>query len=435
MRNPTQTASHRPFCVRLAAALLACAAAAARGETLARYLDVNSSGMNVEVRINGFPIYESADWHGGSGSVFLGSVLHKGKNEIAWTARAGPVVLKEGQPGWVEVEVMEAPADTPLRTGENPGKALYAKRVLPLATAELLPGAAEGREILTGSVSEENGAAVFRQIAPRRWAWGMRLTGPDLRIAGRPVTLRHALISDSLVRGEIHFLQSGTDRHVVFTDLRLPRGGGKIEFADEMAARGARFLDGGEFDTVWIFGTAAEGVDQLTLAMLSVDTARRSYEERAEFEVALDHEWAWQQAGEIGDLAGLPEERAALIAHLRRLHEAMNGTEIETWTPFFETKVAELAKATGQDAAALGGQQLEFFRDLAAIEGWRLEPFDEDRLLLQQVNSRVVRVRYVDSDGPILSVPLPKPGEPETLDRFTIPLYLAKVGGQWTVVK
>lgn len=405
-----------------------------RCETTAHYLDVNSSGMTVEVRVNGCTLHQSDGWEGSSGSVFLGPFLVDGKNEISWTALTSPSTAG-GKPGWVEVEIMSAPADS-LRSAEAPGTPLYAKRVTPLASATLLPAPEEkDREILCGDISGENGTAIFRNIAPRRWAWGMRIGDPGRSIAGSPAKLLHSGISSTLAAGEIHFMRSGTDRHVVFSGLKFPRGGGEIGFTRDAVSRGARFFDEGGFDTIWIFGSSAEGVEEVKLAMLSVESVVGKYGETATFDAEVGVRWLWQRAEDTGPLDKGSEERGALVDHLRGIHEAMDTRPPEEWIPHFETKVAELAKATGRDAAELGGEQLAFFRSLAGIEGWKLEPFDEERLLLRQVNPRLVRVSYIESEGPIQSVPLPKPGEPGVLDRFTIPLYLAKIDGHWTVVR
>ena len=406
----------------------------AQAESLARYLDVNTSGMHVEVRINDFPVYQSGNWSGESYSVFLGSLLKDGKNTISWAARSGPAVTRENKPGWAQVEIMEAPADA-MRSSEDPGKALYSKRILPLGSLDLLPDKSEANEVLTGSLDPKNGAAFFREIAPRRWAWGIRLKQADQTLSGHLTKIYHARISDSLVRAELHLLQSGTDRHVVYDDLRFPRGGGETILTDDMASRGARFLRDGKFDTVWIFGTAAEGVKDLSLAMFSLETLRESYREEAELQVEIGHPWAWQSADTPGDLSKPSDERQSLVDFLRSVHAAMNEPTPENWTPFFETKVSELAKATGKPIEELAAEQQDFFQKLAAIEGWELEPFDEDRLIVRRANPQLIEVSYVDSGGPIQSIPLPKPGEPEQLDRLTIPLFLSRVDGKWTIVR
>ena len=202
-----------------------------------------------------------------------------------------------------------------------------------------------------------------------------------------------------------------------------------------MASRGARFLRDGKFDTVWIFGTAAEGVKDLSLAMFSLETLRESYREEAELQVEIGHPWAWQSADTPGDLSKPSDERQSLVDFLRSVHAAMNEPTPENWTPFFETKVSELAKATGKPIEELAAEQQDLFQKLAAIEGWELEPFDEDRLIVRRANPQLIEVSYVDSGGPIQSIPLPKPGEPEQLDRLTIPLFLSRVDGKWTIVR
>lgn len=417
-----------------AVACLWAAAPFAGADGIARYLDVNSLGMALEVRINGFELHENDGGADGARSLFLGPFLKNGANEISWSARIAPSTMGAGQPAWAELEVMAAPVDA-TRTAEEPGERLFRRRVMPASSHIILPSTGEAREILDGALAEEDGAAVFRQIAPRRWAWGMRLDDPASRFAGRPMLMNFARISESLVLGEVHFLLSGTDRHLVFQDVLLPRGGGEIAFTEEMVARGRRFMDDGEFDTVWIFGSSAEGVESVSLAMLDLDMVQAKFEERTEFQVVGAERWAWERGEEFGNLEEHPETRAEVVEFLRQLHGAMDADPVETWMPFFEIKAADLAKSMGKDVAEVSAQQLAFFRGLAGIEGWGLEPFDGKRLLLQPVNSRVVRARYVDSEGPIQSLPLPKPDEPATLDRFTIPLYLAKVDGKWAVIR
>jgi hypothetical protein len=392
------------------------------------------AGSAMEVRINGFELHEADGGSNGARSLFLGPFVKNGTNEITWSARIAPTALATGQPAWAQIEVMAAPVDA-VRTPAEPGETLFERRVVPAASYTLLPVSGEGPEILDGEISQDDGAAVFRQIAPRRWAWGMRIIDPTARFSGRPMLMNFARISESLVLGEVHFLLSGTDRHLVFQNVRMPRGGGEIAFTDDMVARGRRFLDEGEFDTIWIFGSSAEGVEAVSLAMLDLNLVQAKFEERTEFEVTTPDRWAWERAEELGPLDQHPEARAEVVDFLRRLHGTMNSEPPASWVPYFETKASDLAKSMGKPATEVSAQQIEFFHGLAGIEGWGLEPFDEKRLLLHPVNSRVLRVRYVDSEGPIQSLPLPKPDDPATLDRFTMPLYLAKVDGKWTVIR
>ncbi len=402
---------------------------AAEAEQQAYYLDLNAHAGAVAVELNGFPLYEALHKDSRASSLFISPYLRNGENvlEVAFDSLAGAEI------SWLEFEVASADVTEPKRTDENETDIL-SRRLEPVGQTSIGIISSGDAIALGGSVSPDNQALGFANTAHRRWVWGAKLTEPDNLVRGMPVRVQTKGLNATLAQAEIHFLNSENHRHVTFKGLKLPRGGESVKLDRAHVVKGARWLDEGGFDTVWVFGFAAEGVAEVESAGLTVHWQEPKQRLTERFEIDLPRRWSWQEGAEVSEALKDDDLRAALVEHLRVLHQTLDKRPATEWSPFFERKLLDLAAASGRAPEEMRKGQVEFFESLAATEGWALEPFDEHRLQLVPVNDRVVRVTYVDSEGPLHSVPIKPPGR-DQLDRFSIPLYVSLIDDQWTVVR
>jgi hypothetical protein len=412
-------------------AALALPAPRCAAQATAHYFDVNSLGTAFHARVNGYEICQTLAPEGFSHSRFLTPYLVKGRNRVVITSRAlggaGP------DEAWVQLEIASAPADK-IRTAEDPGRFLLERRISP-AEPLRFPASGEGDfTVLAGETTAGTGPLRFQATGERRWAWGLRIDDRDRRIDGRPSKLVYSGLNQTLAMAEVHFIDSATGNRLAFQGLKLAAGGGEVALDDASLARGLDSPEDATFDTVWIFGFSALGVDEVRLLAFDLVDSPGVRQLSEEFTVELPHVWAWEEGAVLSGIATDAALREEAIAFLERLHSTVDGRPAAEWVPFFEIKTGDFSKASGTPVEKVGEGQLRFFESLAATEGWKLEPFDPSRLLLQPVNDRVLAVSYVDSDGPLLSVPLKKPGG-DQLDRLKIPLFISKIGGKWNVVR
>lgn len=416
------------WCAAIAAVLPAARTSA---QVTAHYFDLNSLGTAFHAQVNGFDICRTFSPEGFSHSRFLTPYLVKGRNRVVITSRA----LTSAGPdeAWIQLEVASAPADM-VRTVEEPGVFLLEKRIEPVKPLRFPAFGEADFTALAGETTAKTGPLRFHASGERRWAWGLRLLDPELHVDGRPAKLAYNGLNQTLAMAEVHFIDTATGHRLAFQGLKLGAGGGEVALDDTSLARGLETPEDATFDTVWIFGFAAPGVEEVRLLGFDLIASPGTRRLDEEFEVDLPHAWSWQEGAVVSGIATDAALKADAVAFLRQLHTTVDSRPAAEWVPFFEAKTGDFAKASGTPAEAVGKGQLQFFESLAATEGWKLEPFDPGRLLLVPVNDRVVAVSYVDSDGPIVSVPLKKPGG-DQLDRLKIPLFLSKIGGKWNVVR
>ena len=425
--------SRIPVLVSIAASAVWLAAVPVAAQAIAHYFDLSTMGTTIHAQVNGFEICESAETGGFSHSEFITPYLLPGKNEIVVTSLVPDGVEAVPNATWLKFAMVAAPA-TQIRSTQESGKSLVSREIEPVSILRFPAFDADAATVIDGKMPPNTGPIRFASKGVRRWAWGLKILDQERLIVGKPASLQYVGLNQTLALAEVHFLDSKTGRHLALKNLKLPAGGGSLDLAAAPLASGLATPADTNFDTIWIFGFSAEGVEEVRMLGFDLVGARTVRRISENFEVDLPHSWSWQKGAVISAINTDAAMQAELTAFLNTLHTAIDTRPAREWPPFFEAKLADLAKATGTSEEATRGGQLKFFESLAATEGWKLEPFDPARLLFVPVNDRIVAVSYVDSDGPILSVPLKKPGG-DKLDRFKMPLFVAKSGGKWNVVR
>lgn len=405
--------------------LFPCAA-----ETTVHYFDLHSLGTAFHARVNGFEIASTDSPGGFSHSRFITPFLVPGKNRLTVSYRADSQAAPDE--AWIQIDIAKAPSDV-IRTNDSPGEFAVSERIEPVAKYRIPPREGNPITLLSGEMETPESPIRFAGKGERRWACGIRF-GPEGTPAGVPGKIIYTGLSETLALAEVHFLHSKEGHRVVFNGLKLSAGGGEIDFSSLTRAKGLEVPENTAFDTIWLFGFSAAGVEDVSLLALDLLPAPSTREHQKEFDIDLPHKWSWQSGADIAGINDDASVRDELTAYLKRLHAAIDTRPADEWAPFFKAKLDDLAKAMGKPAEEFRTGQLEFFKSLTAIEGWKLEPFDPSRLWFVPVNDRVVSVSYVDSEGPIVSVPLKKPGS-QTPDRFTMPIFVSKIDGEWTVVR
>jgi len=397
------------------------------------WLDARFEGTGGRLELNGFPVFESPSPESGVTSQLVTGLLVDGENSLRWWSETPASTMEGDLPAATTIGLFAAPS-TSARTGKDPGRALFQTTLEVRDKTDFFPAKEEFLKPLTGVLDTPEGPARFTKIAERRFALGLSIKDPAHHISAHPTTLRYARLSQTLVVAELHLVDSAGHRQVVFSDLKLMPGGGAIPLGPQHAARGRHHLGNGTFDQVWIFGSAAEGVETVDLGLLSLESFAGSTAGEKKITVKMPHRWAWQDGEDLGDFPPDDPRRESLIEFLKSLHEIVSKPDPAAWRPFFETRIRDQARAMGQEQEAMSESYFKFFSRLTAQEEWNLEPFAPSRLFTEVCGPRVIRVRYLDSEGPLISVPLPKPGE-SIRDRFSIPLYLSRIDGKWTIVR
>lgn len=416
-----------------ALSLLALGGSRLHAETTAYYADLNSMGTMVEVSVNGTRIFSGMDVGGQTHSQFITPYLVSGKNKVEVTCRLPEGAEADPNGAWVQCDIASAPAEK-MRTAQEPGDMLVSRRIEPLQRVKLA-GLKDGEfEILSGEMVPETGPIRFANKGERRWAWGIRLLDQEKVLRAVPAALSMTGLMQTLALGEVHFIDSASGAHVFFSGLKLPKGGATIALDQSTLKQGLEYLSHGRFDTVWLFGFSAAGAEAVDLYGLDLIGSRQTITTSDAFEVKLPFPWSWEKGTEVKKIGTDPALRAEVIAFLSKLHATLDTKPVEAWAPFFEPKLVDIAKAMGKPEDEMRAGQKAFFQGLAATEGWKLEPFDPQRLRLVAANDRVIDVSYIDGPGPIISVPLKKApdGQP---DRFTMPLSVSKIGGEWKVTR
>lgn len=399
----------------------------------AHWLDARFEGTGGHISVNGFPLFETPSPESGFISELVTGILVDGENTISWEATTPPSTIEQDLPASATIGLFAAPAESP-RPHNDPGRPLFQETFEPRRKIDLFPAAEAFLETPTGTLATPEGPAKFEKISERRFALGLAIGDPGRHIASHPKLLRYARLSETLVLGEVHLIDSIGQRQVVFPDLKFTPGGGSIPLAKENAGRGRHHLGSGTFDQIWWFGSAAEGVEEVELGLLTIESFATATSGEQSFALEIPHHWAWQDGEELGDFPPDDPRRESLLSFLESLHQTVTKPDPEAWLPFLEIKIRDQALAMSQEPEAMAENYLKFFSQLTSLDEWALEPFAPARLFFDVLDPRVLRVRYIDSEGPLISVPLPKPGEP-IRDRFSIPLYLSLIDGKWTIVR
>lgn len=413
-------------------ALAAGLPAVADAQATAYYADIHKMGVMAEVSVNGTRIYSENTAGGGAHSQFLTPYLVTGRNRVTVVSRLEGETPMIAESAWLQCDIAAAPADA-VRSAEQPGRMLFSQRIEPVRRSRLTLLKDAQFDMISGSMAPELGPLQFEAKGERRWAAGISLL-EDAVLDGVPDAVAVAGSSQTLARVEVHFIDGKSAAHVAFGGLKVSKGATELKLDRTTLKHGLEHLDHSRFDTVWVFGFSAAGVEDVAFYGLDLIGTRESTRVAGEFTVELPFAWSWEKAAPVTGLATDPALRAEAVDFLKRLHSTLDAAPVDEWLPYFEPKLTDLARAMGKPEDEMRTGQVEFFNGLKAIQGWKLEPFDPQRLRLVAVNDRLIDVSYVDSAGPIISVPLVKPGGDKP-DRFTMPLSIAKIGGEWKVTR
>jgi len=396
---------------------------------MAHYLDLHAEGGQAVATVNGFPVFHGGDGGSTTYSGFITIYLRNGKNQVH-ASLTGDAGAHENSLG---LGVVAAPVSK-IRSADNPDTVLAQADVTGVSRLRFVDLEPDQYEILKGEVTPKSGPLALAGISNRRWAWGCRMTGPDGLPHGRLYKLSYNGLDGTLVHAEVHLLRSGTNQHLAFGSLTLPKGDGEILVSQAAIIRGSEWLEADGFDEIWMFGTGAAGLEKMHLSSLNAEFRQSRISIKEEPVAELANKWAWLGGENVKQALAVENTRRDVVEYLKTLHTTVSTKPAEDWQPFFEIKRREMATAAGKSDDQSREEELAFFKSLTEIKGWKLEPFDPARLLLTPINDQVVLASYVETDGPLQSVPIIQPGT-DKLDRFAIPLYLSLIQGKWTLVR
>ena len=390
------------------------------------YLDVQSVGGGGTVTINGFQLYDSGA-RGTGFSAWLTPYLRRGENLVQVDFHA----LEKQANARFEFKVVAHP-----HTGGQRDNALETN----LANGALTPRSElwltelpdEAIEFLAGR-RLENGKLAFAVESDGRVALGIRLKRPEDFLKGRPLSIDYVALSEALTEVEIHFSRQDQPAHLAYRGLAFGKNMGDQGLPVEAISEGIRWIDDATFDTIWISGQPLSKDVEINLQSCKLHSLLATASQTHRFIIEEANAWPWETGANVAAALADPAQRAALVARLREIHGVVSTQPAKAWLPLFALKTQTYATAMVRDLETIAGSQEGFFHRLRSHEGWDLEPFSPARLQLIPVNDHVVRARYVDSEGPLISVPLQK-ANARRPDRFTIPLYLALVDGRWEIV-
>lgn len=393
------------------------------------YLDLQFTDGGGGARVNGFPLFAGGVTSTGF-STWLTPYLKSGENRVTLHFHTPP----ERSNARMEFSVVSHPHDGKQRT--DAGETVLASAdVSPRRVAWLTEIPDEVLEVLAGS-RDVDGSLVFAPAEDGRVAFGARLARPEDQLRGRPEGLDYVALSHALTEVEVHFSHTGGPARVSFEKLSLPPGIGEIPLPITSLASGIEWLDGERFDTLWISGKPLDPLEEneaVTATSWKFHSVEPDIEITRRFTIDGLPEWAWQRGADAAEALADPARRAALVEHLREIHRVIDTRPAAEWTPLFTHKTRAYAVGMHEEPEAMRESQREFFESLANLEGWGLVPFQPERLRLVAVNDTVVRARYIDREGPVVSHPVVKP-DGRRPERFSIPLYLALIDGEWSIV-
>ena len=137
----------------------------------------------------------------------------------------------------------------------------------------------------------------------------------------------------------------------------------------------------------------------------------------------------WTRAEAVG---AVDAARDAVLALVRALHDGFSRPDLDALDRLMDYSVREMARARYQAAADVRAGHRGFLEAVTGARGLRLEPRVHELGAALRLN--VVgegRLLWVTRED--LSPPLQ--GQTEWGTGFGVPLYLAKLGGTWTVAR
>ena len=136
----------------------------------------------------------------------------------------------------------------------------------------------------------------------------------------------------------------------------------------------------------------------------------------------------WLQAGPVTPLA--QEDRAEIFGRVAELRQALMSQQPERAYDLLSYRYAEEARAEGKAEARIRAAVLEGYRDMFSFGHLDYAPVDAQQLTLRPLSDgKVVHVMREGYGHAILAL------HRATGTGFGIPVYMARVGGKWTIVR
>lgn len=390
------------------------------------YLDMMALGGAVEVSLNGFPVAGSPGPQLGY-SRWITPILVDGDNRLEVFFIPDPETLEQE----LTLSVVKHPHDGKPRQLDSGEKIFHefvqAEREFWLT--ELPPGELR---LIKGSRDAESGRLAFEAGEEDMWSLHMQLEEP---VTGSPNLLDYIGLSAPLEDAELILIGQSHRAAMRWDKLKLKEGMQTLDLPQSNLASGHRWLvdPGGAFNTVILRGRNADA-DQVEMISLKLISRREAVVLDEVIEVDLPHKWSWEEGENVREALADPEKHRQLVDFLKELHTVINTRRPEEWGAWFEIKTREFAAGMFMPVEEMEANQQAFFANLAGIPGWSLQPFDASALRVYPLNSKVVEVTYMSGQGPIISERIAKPGS-SMKDTFSIPLQLARIGGEWVIIR
>ena len=136
----------------------------------------------------------------------------------------------------------------------------------------------------------------------------------------------------------------------------------------------------------------------------------------------------WQEAETVTQLGQW--DRAEIFKRVTDLRQALMSEQPERAFDLLSYRYAEEARAEGKPEARIWAAVLEGYRDMFSFGHLDHAPVDEQNLILRPLSDgkvvHVMREGYMDA---ILALHRPSG------TGFGIPVYMARIAGQWTIVR
>ncbi|NBD38948.1 MAG: hypothetical protein GVY10_10295 [Verrucomicrobia bacterium] len=409
-----------------AAGLLAAVSTCAGAEKVDYYLDLMALGGAVEVSMNGFPVAGSPGPQLGY-SRWITPILVDGANRLEVFFLPDPGALEQE----LTLSVVRHPHDGQPRDLDSGEKIFheFVKAEQEFWLSEIPPAEIQ---LVRGSRDAESGRLVLKSEVEDMWSLHMQLEEP---VTGSPDRLDYLGLSASLEEAELILIGRNHRATMRWEGLGLKGGMRTLDLPRANLASGHRWLvdPDGAFDTIILRGRNAEAA-KVELISLKLISRRKAVVIDEMIDLDLPHEWSWEQGENVHEALADPDKRGELIDFLKQVHTVIDTRRPKEWGLLFETKTREFAAGMYKSVAEMEAGREAFFAGLAGTPGWGLQPFDASDLRIYPVNTKVVEVTYMSGRGPIISKRIAKPGS-SMKDTFAIPLQLARIDGQWVIIR
>ncbi len=136
----------------------------------------------------------------------------------------------------------------------------------------------------------------------------------------------------------------------------------------------------------------------------------------------------WDEAETVTPLG--QGDRAEIFRRVAELRQALMNQQPERAYDLLSYRYAEEARAEGKSEGSIRAAVLEGYRDMFSFGHLEYAPVDEQSLILRPLSDgKVVHAMRDGYQHAILALHRPSG------TGFGIPVYMARVGGQWTIVR